>query len=351
MTEESQDQIEEEARQAPDFNQRAYQWIERNPLVALLLVTVSVAVFVILFWAFRPESAPEGAGFVYTVPIPGQELFRTLWDWLGLLIVPLAVAAGAAYISYVQKRTELDIAKKAREEDRKIAQQARESEQQIANDRLRQATLEDYYDRMTELLLEHGLRESAEHSEVRSLASARTIAVVRGLDGERNRQLFSFLQASKLMEKEAPVIRLANAGFSGINLSRADLSGANLSGADLDSAYLRWTNLKGADLTRALLLGAILTSTNLSGANLSGAHLNGARLCGANVDGANLSGAELWEADLFGIENWTIEQLNSVMSLEGTTMPDGIILGISDFVEGPTYSEWKDQYLARQGNG
>ena len=126
----------------------------------------------------------------------------TLWEWLELLIVPLAVAAGAAIISYVQKRTELD-----------IAQQARPSEQQIASDRLRQASLEGYYDRMTELLLTHKLREAEAEAEERSLARARTVAVVRGLDGERKRQLLAFLRTSGLIAIDNPVIDLGGSGF------------------------------------------------------------------------------------------------------------------------------------------
>ena len=56
--------------------------------------------------------------------------------------MPLAVAFGATVISYFQKRTELEIAEKARTEDREIAARARDSERQIASDRLMQATLE-----------------------------------------------------------------------------------------------------------------------------------------------------------------------------------------------------------------
>ena len=137
----------------------------------------------------------------------------TLWEWLDLLIVPLAVAIGAAIISYVQKRTELDIAKKAREEDGEIARQARESEQQIASDRLRQASLEGYYDRMTDLLLIHKLREAEAEAEQRSLARARTVAVARGLDGARKAQLLAFLRTSGLIAQDKPVIDLRGGGF------------------------------------------------------------------------------------------------------------------------------------------
>ena len=204
IVEERQNPTSQAEQPTQDFNHRAYQWIKKHPLPALLMAGVAVAVLVIAYWAFWPASAPEEAGFVYTVPAPEQELYRTLWDWLELLIVPLAVASGAAFISFVQKRTELD-----------IADQARKTEQQITTNRLRQATLEAYYDRMTELLLEYDLRASADYSEARSIARARTVAVVRGLDGERNRQLFAFLRTSQLIEKDMPIVDLRKADLSG----------------------------------------------------------------------------------------------------------------------------------------
>ena len=56
------------------------------------------------------------------------------------------------------------------------------------------------------------------------------------------------------------------------------------------------------DLSGALLSFATLSFADLSGANLSGANLNGANLNGATV---------------------TIEQLATVTSLVGATLPDG----------------------------
>ena len=243
---------------------------------------------------------------------------RDRWEWLDLLIVPLAVAAGAALISTVQKRTELD-----------IAQQARESDQQIAGDRLRQASLEGYYDRMTELLLTHKLREAATEAEERSIARARTVAVARGLDGERKAQLLAFLRTSGLIAKDKPVIDLRGVDFSEASLRLADLRRASLIGADL-----RWANLNEANLSRA---------------NLSGAYLSGADLSGADLSGAILSGA-----DLSGAKGWTIEQLELASVLAGSVMPGWTQLAAEatpyrEAIEGPTFAEWRAQYLARPG--
>ena len=60
--------------------------------------------------------------------------------------------------------------------------------------------------------------------------------------------------------------------------------------------------------------GVDLIDADLSGAELVGLDLTGTDLSGADVSGANLSEA----AD-------NDEQLETVWSLEGTTMPDGTV--------------------------
>lgn len=161
---------------------------------------------------------------------------------------------------------------------------------------------------------------------------------------------------------------LSEAGLGRANLSRANLKEANLSGtalgeanlsgaffelADLSKACLWDANLSGADFQWADLSQADLQSTDLSGADFQWANLNG-----ANLFWADLSGAVLWGANLNGTRSWTIEQLEQAETLEGATMPNGVQLGqertqymTSPFrepIKGPTFEEWKAQYLAKQ---
>jgi uncharacterized protein YjbI with pentapeptide repeats len=152
-------------------------------------------------------------------------------------------------------------------------------------------------------------------------------------------------------------------------LSSYDDTIVDLSGADLTDAYLREarlvntslgvqgfltphderTDLSSADLSSAILLGANLKGAILNGADLSGAlvgttdpdlpwHPKNADLEGVDLNDANLSGAELVAldltetdfsgADLSGtnLSEATVnaEQLDTVWSLEGATMPDGM---------------------------
>ena len=356
----------DDPQQASPTSERIWQWVRRRPLPAMGAALLAVVGLVLLYWAFLPYRAPADIGFVYYDADTGRLLHRTLWDWLGLLIIPAVLAVAVYWLNRSQKATEL-----------KIAEKARETERRIADSRQKQATLEAYYDRMTELLLEHKLRESPPDSEARSIARALTITVVKSLDGARNEQLFGFLKASRLMEEEAPVIdpedidfsgadmgtaNLSGANLSGSNLTKANLSGANLSGANLSGARLIEARLTGAflpiaNLSRASLLRADLSKANMEVANLHGTYLKGANLSEAllmsanlswaTLNEANLSRAELFNADLSKAKEWTVDQFDAASPLESVTMPDGVMLK-SVFYDGPTYDEWKAQYQAKQ---
>jgi uncharacterized protein YjbI with pentapeptide repeats len=301
---------------------------------------------------------------------------KTLWDFLGLLIVPVVIVLAGWWLSEASAR----------------------SQQQIETDRAQQTILQSYIQDMTELLLDKELAKSQLDNPVRDIARSSTLAAVRQLDGERKGILLQFLSESNLITSGHevrshidPIISLSGADLSGAflidadlsgaflidaDLSGADLSGADLIGADLSGAdlinanligaslygaflidadlsganlgsvslgggvfrsganlghadltgaHMRNTNLSGADLAVAILSGANLGSANLSGANLRYASLNDADLSYANLIGADLSYANLsfTAAGLAGARNWTNGQLAHAESLVGATMPDG----------------------------
>jgi hypothetical protein len=85
---------------------------------------------------------------------------KTFWDWLQLLIVPLALVGIGFWLTTQQDAQQQLI------------------EEQRADDAALQANL----DQMNNLLLEYNLRSSKENSEVRTLARARTLTVLGRLD-------------------------------------------------------------------------------------------------------------------------------------------------------------------------
>jgi len=237
---------------------------------------------------------------------PKQHM-KTLWDWLQLLVIPLVLGIGGFWFSQVQKN----------------------NEQQIASDNQQAAILQTYLDRMSELLLEKGLRTSKADDEVRSVARAQTLTALRSLDAPRKRALLQFLYESDLINKKegSSIVSLERASLHGANLRNAELEGANLNrtslrNADLSGANLRKISLHRAKMSDADLNGATLCGADLSEADLSKVDLRNAHLNEANLTGANLSGANLERADLLSAKV-TQEQLDMVRSLQGATMPDG----------------------------
>jgi uncharacterized protein YjbI with pentapeptide repeats len=262
---------------------------------------------------------------------------KTLWDWLQLLIVPLAVAGVGFWFTVQQDARQQTI------------------QQQNAQDE----ALQNYLDEMGNLLLEKKLRKSEEDSEVRTLARARTLTVLGRLDSSRKAAVIQFLDEAQLIqrvERREPIIGLGGAdlggaGLSGANLSgahlrtadlsgatlhRTDLSNARLSYADLSGARLLHTDLSNADLLWANLANADVNSSNLRSADLKGAQMRNARLIAVHLNDARLSHAYLGNTDLSisdliraeGINNEELEQ--QAASLEGARMPNG-----------QQYEEWR----------
>jgi hypothetical protein len=236
-------------------------------------------------------------------------------------------------------------------EDRR-RQEARDLEAQ----RTREATLQNYFEAVGELLIEKPLRRSSPGDNLSTVVRAQTLSVLEGLDPDRKRILLLFLYESGLIHKDKPVVSLAVANLSRANLSRANLSRANLSGANLGGANLRGANLSQARLNEVDLSGAYLYQADLSEAdlirsvlieaNLSGANLRGSNLYGSNLGWTKRSEAGLTDAPTMVVEAseawhiWTANQLNGASSLEGATMPDGQTLKSADNPDRPTFEDW-----------
>ena len=167
---------------------------------------------------------------------------KALWDWLGLLAalaIPIVVGFGAAW--FTTKQTQASEAANKRQHD---------TELEISTDNQREAALQAYIDKISELLLKEHLGERTEDGElkpeyeqVRNIARVRTLTVLPSLDKVRKGSVLLFLKEAGLINKEKVFVDLSGADFREVNLSGADLSGVwlnkvNLSGADLREAFL-----------------------------------------------------------------------------------------------------------------
>jgi hypothetical protein len=198
---------------------------ERN--LKLMVIGVSVTAIIVLL-------AIGGAASRWTG-------FRgmTVRDWLDLLVVPLALVVISFLFTTQQDQRQQEI------ENQRAA-----AERELAVERAQDEALQAYLAQMSTLMLEKDLRNSEEDSEVRTLARARTLTVLRRVDTSRKDEIMDFLVEADLVSKvggSAPVIKLAGADLSLANLDDADLRFANLHGAKLKGADLIGANLQDAE--------------------------------------------------------------------------------------------------------
>ncbi|HLH61846.1 MAG TPA: pentapeptide repeat-containing protein [Ktedonobacteraceae bacterium] len=229
-----------------------------------------------------------------------QQPGKTLWDWLQLLVIPAVLAIGGYLFNYTTSENE----RKSRDSRDKTASN-------IALDNQREAILQSYIDKVSQMLLEKKLSDKAT-KEAKTIGRVRTLTTFPHLDGQRKRVVLMFLYETRLLDKDHTIVPLKEADLSFINLISANLHRANLSGTILFKADLRFVDLSGADLSDANLTEADLSFADLSDANLSGADFSGADLSGANLSRADLSGAIIFE-----------KQLNQAISLKDVIMVDG----------------------------
>lgn len=287
-----------------------------------LYVIAVIAIFILLFKRFvlHQTDWASWTGFGSYVDFNGAfHQGKKLWDWLDLLIIPVVLAFAAIWFN----------------------NREREYERDIAENKNQEMVLQNYLDKMHELILKENLKQRREsfddlnddnspnkannekHDVVINIARTRTVTVLRQLNQDRKNVIFQFLRdtdlsdfiliSAPLEDVDLGVTKMHNLNMHGAKLSWAclynadlcdtDLSDANLSGADMSMAELTRTNfsdafMPGADLTEACLNGANLVNTILSESDLSRANFGSANLQHAFLSRSILVDTILWKANL-----------------------------------------------------
>ncbi|MCC6498632.1 MAG: pentapeptide repeat-containing protein [Anaerolineales bacterium] len=217
---------------------------------------------------------------------------KTLWDWLELLIIPAAISFGIGLLNRSQQL----------------------NEQMKTEEIAKENALQQYLDKMTELLSEESQKSSTNNSEQNYMARTRTLTVLRGLDGERKGFVIRFLHEAALIQGSDDDVKILLVG--------SDLSYANFSGTTLKETNLNGTNLYYANMENSDLSNSYLKNSFLYGANLARANLSGADLSMANLENTDLTDADLREAILVGAIV-TSKQLKKAKSIDGIILSKG----------------------------
>jgi uncharacterized protein YjbI with pentapeptide repeats len=183
---------------------------------------------------------------------------KNLWDWLDLLIVPIALALGAYFLENTRQS----------------------ANRKVETDRQRQQTLEDCINKISELSLSSAFGQIG--SPGRNLARTRVLTALKVLDGGRKSQLLQFLYELGLISNK-PIIILTGADFSDAELDEASLTAATIHGA-----YFTRASIKKSNLDNASLIGCDFSDADFSDARLTGTNLTLAQFARTNFSRAAL---------------------------------------------------------------
>jgi len=232
----------------------------------------------------------------------------TLWDWVNLLIVPLAIAGIGIWFNNQQRAGETESAQRRADDD----------------------ALESYLKDMTTLLVDKKLREAQLGDDLSTVARARTLTVLnRFFHSVNNGEVLRFLYESKLIgtTEDHPIVSLKGAALPMLYAPKVNLQGANLQRTNMASAEIPRAQLQEANLQQAYLGVANLREAKLQGAELQSTDLFQVDLQGAALAGTNLQGANLREANLIGVDlskaiGLTQAQLEVASGDQKTQVPD-----------------------------
>ncbi|MCT8159729.1 pentapeptide repeat-containing protein [Pseudoruegeria sp. SHC-113] len=207
---------------------------------------------------------------------------KTLWDWLGTMMNATVLGLGTLMVGVILQQSETN--------------------------RLEEASLQAYLDRIATLHLNADLPPA----ESRAVARAQTSAILASVNGERAGRVLRFLDELGTLEAYVASLegaRLAGAELKGLHFPRADFEEADLSGADMEYGDFSTADFEEADLR----------GTDLKRSTLTRASFDSARMRGAELDGADLRGADLSRA-----KGLKAAQLTSTCLDETTRLPEAL---------------------------
>lgn len=280
-----------------------------QPLAVMKMKIVRIIIIALLaigggflfYWAVQPDNSPEWTGFGTYTETENKTRYKTLWDWLDLIIIPASIGLFAWMYTEFEK----------------------DKNEKLEEEKTKSGILESFINTMTELLVQHNL---ATNPDQKRLAIARTrINMALGqLDGHRKGLILQFLYESDLIDKN-PIFKLLGNNFNDSILDNIVLGEAEIKGAYFKNASIRNANLNGINLTSSNLANADLFETQLDQANLSYTNLTNVNFENTDLRTVEFEGADLTNANLNGA---TINQsqLDGIFKKEGIQLSKTTIL-------------------------
>ena len=203
-----------------------------------------------------------------------------IWDFLsinkdviqaiGSILAPISIFLGSVLVQvWIYKESkkrderEREIDRQREDEKKEFSEAIAKYDRESSIEQLRKETLDSYLDRMISLIERNITSRKEPEPALFQAARAITIATLKELDSNRNRQVTTLLYETNLLQKVTD-----EANRNGSILYQSDLKEAQLKNSFFKNANLESADFEGADLRGANLEGANLTNANLRDANL-----------------------------------------------------------------------------------
>lgn len=238
----------------------------------VLVVFICFAIFVAYF-AFIPNP-PSWTGFGERTIDQNKEAAKTLWDWLELLIIPLAIGVFGWFFKTSEKA----------------------KAQIIEEEKAQNSSLESCIDSITNLIINHRLTNNPE-TEIKIIAQTKISLALSNLNGTRKGQILQFLYESYLISRN-PLVKLQGANFKDALLDEIVLANSEINGAYFNNASIKRARLDEAILIGCDFSGVYISNSRMENVNLSYSYLIKARLYDIDLTSVDFEGADLTGAKL-----------------------------------------------------
>lgn len=254
-----------------------------NRILAIFAATFMAVILIGFVLEYRGEILTADVLGVQEIAQGQPELLqphKTLWDLFQLLIIPIMVAVGAAYLETSSRERQFFIEEEHRQDQR----------------------IRDYFSNIQSFILHSKLLHPPDNQTTQALAQAFTRDLTKEVSGKRIGLLVDFLESYglNLICGEDPIISLQE-----VNLKSADFQDLKLSRVNFSSARLNksnWRSVEGWDLiaNNCQFHRADMRQASFYNCHFQGADFRRADLRGASFDSCDLRGAILDSADLRG---------------------------------------------------
>jgi uncharacterized protein YjbI with pentapeptide repeats len=299
------------------------RFIKQNPFVF-----IGVVVLVLILWStylrvFQHRDWATWTGFgAFTNPNGEFQPAKTLWDFLELLIIPIALAITAYLFTKSENNRQRD----------------------FELERTREIAFQEYLTQI-ENLVKSGLLEK-ENDKLRAIARSRTLSLLKTLDGKRKGLVIQYLNEFRLIHNawdenietiedgityyrkinHPSIINLMGADLSNIqfidpvndnypntieefwktgfnlDLSNINFSRTNLTNANFYSARLDKVNFYSCNLHRADFSFSVGSEINFRQANLQSTKFNFVQYWSTDFSNADFSEAQINHTQFNGVK-------------------------------------------------